>query len=518
MRLRDLLAAPDLGLRLLCGDEEALDRPLRWVYTTDLLDPAQYLSGGELVLSGLMWHRSEADSEAFVGALVRAGAAALGAGEAVFGLVPDDLVQACRGQGLALVGVPTAVSFGDVTEHVVGAVSTERGARLEAILSRQRQLLSLVAEGRSLDELAARVSADTGLACRVLTPTGREVGAGPQALTDAELDGLTHDFLAAPRLPTLSRRGGVTSSLFAVGPGLGHRTASWMVVAEGSWTDWPPEVADVVSELASIAALDRARRDEGLRVSRQVAQDAVQLVLGGGGGRPETISRLRQAGLDVDAPALALVAGFTGRDDLVETARAILDDVAAGLGGSMVAAVLDAAAVALLPTGPDGAEGAVVARVRQALERLRPGLAGQRLAVGVGGPATSSAIGGALDEARHAHRLAQLRPEPVAVVSSDEITSSVLLLATVPDDVRRAFAARVLQAVLDYDAAHEAGLVQTLEAFLDCSGSWNRTAERLHVHVNTVRYRLARIEELTGRDLSRLEDRVDVFLALRSVT
>jgi DNA-binding PucR family transcriptional regulator len=39
----------------------------------------------------------------------------------------------------------------------------------------------------------------------------------------------------------------------------------------------------------------------------------------------------------------------------------------------------------------------------------------------------------------------------------------------------------------------------------------------LHLHVNTVRYRVERIEELTGRDLSRLEDRVDVFLALRSL-
>jgi len=37
------------------------------------------------------------------------------------------------------------------------------------------------------------------------------------------------------------------------------------------------------------------------------------------------------------------------------------------------------------------------------------------------------------------------------------------------------------------------------------------------VHVNTVRYRIERVERLTGRDLGRLEDRVDVFLALRSL-
>ncbi|MFD9125870.1 helix-turn-helix domain-containing protein [Kitasatospora sp. NPDC059571] len=45
-------------------------------------------------------------------------------------------------------------------------------------------------------------------------------------------------------------------------------------------------------------------------------------------------------------------------------------------------------------------------------------------------------------------------------------------------------------------------------------GSWARTAEALHIHVNTVHYRIRRIEELTGRSLARLEDRVDLRAAL----
>ena len=47
------------------GTEEQLDRPLRWVCTTDLLDPARYLSGGELVISGLLWRRGPEDSARF---------------------------------------------------------------------------------------------------------------------------------------------------------------------------------------------------------------------------------------------------------------------------------------------------------------------------------------------------------------------------------------------------------------------------------------------------------------------
>ncbi|WP_103759810.1 helix-turn-helix domain-containing protein [Streptomyces sp. SM10] len=46
------------------------------------------------------------------------------------------------------------------------------------------------------------------------------------------------------------------------------------------------------------------------------------------------------------------------------------------------------------------------------------------------------------------------------------------------------------------------------------SGSWQRCAEHLHVHVNTLRYRLQRVEQLTGHSLATLHDRVDFVLAL----
>jgi DNA-binding PucR family transcriptional regulator len=97
------------------------------------------------------------------------------------------------------------------------------------------------------------------------------------------------------------------------------------------------------------------------------------------------------------------------------------------------------------------------------------------------------------------------------------VASHVLLLAAVPDDVRRTYAQRVLGPVLEHDRRTQGDLVATLREFLACSGSWARTAEALHLHVNTVRYRIERVQELTGRDLARLEDRVDVFLALESL-
>ena len=140
-----------------------------------------------------------------------------------------------------------------------------------------------------------------------------------------------------------------------------------------------------------------------------------------------------------------------------------------------------------------------------------------KLSVGISAPAEGvAALSGALHEAGSARRLAALRATTaVSVVTSDEVASHELLLATVPGSVLRSFRQRMLGPLISYDERHRAELLPTLREFLACSGSWNHCAARMYVHVNTVRYRIRRIEELTGRDLSSLDDQVDFFLALR---
>ncbi len=511
MLLRELVGNPRLGLRVLHGDEAALERSVRWVYTTDLIDPSRYLSGGELVISGLVWRTSPAESERFVAAVAGAGAAALAAGEAVFGGVPDDVVEACRRHDLPLIAVPEETSFSDVTELVVGAVAAARGDRLALTLSRQRELLTAVASGLGLEDVVAGIAASAGRGCRVLTATGREVAASAPVPLPV-LERMVTTFLTAVRLPAVTRVDGAAYSVFAVGPASEQRMTSWFVAVDGAYPDWDAETSDAVSGLVAIAALDRARRGEGLRVARDIADDAIELIATGGGDRPETAVRLRQAGLDPTGPLVVAVAAFVDRPDLVEAARAILVDAASHVTPGdhpPVVGVRDGVAVAVFPGDP--------AAFAVALRRLEPALGALRLTVGTSVPYGPAALSGAMQEARHARDLARMREGALPVVTGAELTSHVALLAAVPDDMRRAFAARVLAPVLDYDDRTGAGLMVTLEAFLDCSGSWSRVAERLHLHVNTVRYRIGRVEELTGRDLGRFADRVDLFLALRSL-
>ena len=98
--------------------------------------------------------------------------------------------------------------------------------------------------------------------------------------------------------------------------------------------------------------------------------------------------------------------------------------------------------------------------------------------------------------------------------ASSELTSLAALVRGVPAEVAAAFRRRLLEPLAEHDRSTGGALLATLVTFLghDCSSA--RTAESLHVHVNTVHYRIRRIEELTDRDLGRLDDRLDLRAAL----
>lgn len=503
MRLSELLETRDLALRVLHTGGDVTTGQVRRTVTTDLRDPGRYVSPGDLVLSSLVWHRGPEDSERFVAAVASRGVVALLAGSAHLETVPADLVDACRRHDLTLAEVPVDVDFADVVE-LVADHDSPAARSVSSALARQRELLTAIASGRTLDEVAARVSAETGHECRVVTPTGRQVVPGPQELDEATLTTITREFLVAERLPLTATPQGRAHSLFAIGPGRGNRLTAWILVAEGDHREWPRDHVDTVHELCAIAALDRSRREERLRATRPIAAEALALVESGG-PQSEIAGRVRQSGLD---PAVPLVVAVASGED----PGPLLEDVALAAGHEVPATTRGGLAVALLPASPQLAD-----LTRTCFERLAPGIGPGSLSVGLSDDVGVDALAGALEEARFAHRAANASGARVSVVGSDAVTSHVLLLATVPDDVRRTFGHRLLGRVLEHDERNQGELVATLTAFLGQSGSWTRTAEELHLHVNTVRYRIERVQQLTGRDLASLEDRVDLFLALKSL-
>jgi hypothetical protein len=555
MRLRALLDTDALGLRLLGGEDE-LDRTVRGVMTTDLKDPSRYLSGGELVLTGLAWRHDAADSEPFVRILAAAGVAALAAGEAELGDVPEDLVLACVRHRLPLFAVHESVAFATITEHVVRQVSGERAGDLAAVVDRHRRMMTSGPTGGGPDVVLDLLGTDLDLRAWVLSPTGRPIAgsklAGAALPADVSAK-LAAEHLAAARTgrrgPHRVLVGTTTYSLFPIRSSGRSAAASrdvretvlsdWLLTVEADAGDWPAERLDLLQGVTQLIAVERDRRDAARTVRRRLAQEVLELVQTGA-APAEIAARLRVA-----APVLLPGLGAAPHWQVV-VARVEWDG--GGIeGGPVAQSLLEEILVDPLTSGPehsdriavahtgeeaialvplpavsaehDGSEAGILADAL--LEAVRDPLSAGlnddgRLTLGVSAAVHSAeGLRGALEEARHARRVAAARPGRVCAAGHQELASHVLLLPFVPDDVRRAFTARLLDPLRDYDRRHRAELIPTLEAFLDCDGSWTRCATRLHLHVNTLRYRVGRIEQLTGRDLSRLEDKLDFFLALR---
>ncbi|MFC7220831.1 PucR family transcriptional regulator ligand-binding domain-containing protein, partial [Streptomyces polyrhachis] len=305
MRLRALLETDSLGLRLLGGAAE-LDRPVRGVMTTDLRDPGRYLSGGELVLTGLAWRHGPQDSEPFVRILAAAGVAALAAGEAELAGIPDDLVAACAQHRLPLFAVDERVAFAAITEHVVRQVSGERAGDLAAVVDRHRRLMSAGPAGGGPEAVLDLLGSDLDLRAWVLSPTGRQVAGGEGELPARVRARLAGEHLGAVRegragsgRPYRTTVGGAVFSLFpvrddnAAARTAGH-LADWVLAVEADAAEWPEERLDLLRGVTQLIAVERERREAGRGVRRRLAQEVLELVQAGA-PPADAAARLRDA-------------------------------------------------------------------------------------------------------------------------------------------------------------------------------------------------------------------------------
>ena len=108
------------------------------------------------------------------------------------------------------------------------------------------------------------------------------------------------------------------------------------------------------------------------------------------------------------------------------------------------------------------------------------------------------------------------RPSPRGLIAFEDL-GLYRLLAT-PEGRREAsaFVKDWLGSLLAYDTERQAGLVHTLGVYLDHGGNYDDTAAALHIHRSTLRYRLQRIRELSGHDLTHPDTRLNLHVAVRA--
>ncbi|MFF4011540.1 PucR family transcriptional regulator [Streptomyces sp. NPDC001717] len=502
MRVRDLLDMPELRLTALDdGGATGLDRELRWVYTTDLLEPADFLSGGELVLTSEGWYRTEADCETFAASLADGAAAALVAGDILLGEVPPALVDACRRHGIPVLAAPADISYGTLSRTVIDRVNRERGRVLADVLGHHRRLVTALVDGADLGGLVAMLSAELGTPCWALSTAGRLLAGPGEELGAAVRGRLAAHALRAERLPA-------TDEGHTLLP-IGRRSAGGgLLVLRGA-----PDDTGTAAQTAELLALGGARRDERRRTEQRFHTQLVEL-LDQQAPPAAVAARLRTAGLATDRPLVAFTALTRGAlrswdlaADLVESTLDEDPDIRA------VVAAGEAGPTVLASLGTRLDDGALATRLGERLAQFEPAADGGRIAFGLATCSDPAGLCRALEESRHAARLAALRPQRLALVTARELDSHLLLLAGVPGDVRAAYRQRLLGPLHAYDAEHGAELTRTLGVFLEANGAWRAAAEALHIHVSTLHYRIGRIQHLTGRDLSTARDRVDLYLA-----
>jgi hypothetical protein len=205
-------------------------------------------------------------------------------------------------------------------------------------------------------------------------------------------------------------------------------------------------------------------------------------------------------------------------------------------------------ALAVVAVGPPLAPGRWHSLVRGAAERDTPSLVGPyedvevllvpaapdpgtrlrrthaHLQQAVGAAATVTLVAGpvakAPEELVTAYRIAagaarlRLSARPGGFVDVRDLGLSSLLLEAGTPEALRGFAGRLLDPVTDDDARRGGDLLKTLRTWLGSGCSAPETAARLVVHPNTVAYRLAKVERLTGRNLRRPDVRMELHLAV----
>ncbi|MCQ4208256.1 helix-turn-helix domain-containing protein [Streptomyces longispororuber] len=503
MHVGDLLRIEDLDLSLVSGGENLLDRAISGVTATDLEDPTRFVQSGDIVLSGLVWwheagHRARTDR--FVSALTAAGAVALLAGEETHGRVPGEVADACREHGLALLSVPAHTDFRAITEavyrHRWGDLSrrpADHFALPETVRHDLGRLLDRGAGPAELIECAlAPFGAPPGY---VLTGSGRTVARTSPA---AELPAARA--AAALRTPTAGTlRVQVEATPYD----------TWYLHVPRP-DGVPPRALHETAEVIAQFRQHHARADAG---RRRCAQELITLVDRGGADPGSLADALESCGLTADGPWQVMVTTGAGQPT-ADAARAALTEalshlpsrafaVGAGRPGEAIAVVRLTADEATVP-------------LDQPWSLISAVVPGAPLSAGAGAPALEPGqLHAALAQARYA-RAAADRQAPAAgrVASVEELTSLDSLLSGVPDEVRRIFSATVLGPLAHQDTASHRMLLETLEAFLAHNCSWARTAEALHLHVNTVHYRIDRVQAVTGRDLTRLDHKLDLRAAL----
>jgi PucR family transcriptional regulator, purine catabolism regulatory protein len=527
LTVREVLG--DLDVVVLAG-EENLDVPVRWVHISELRDPTPWLSGGELLLTtGMALEGPKAQRE-FIATLADHGLAGVGVGTGFkHETVPPALVEAARERGFPVFEVPYELPFIALTEQAFTRLVNEQYALLQRSIAAQERLQRIVLSERGLDAIVGALA--TLIGGTAIVYDGRGERQGIRGFR-RELDPEVVDALGAelrerarrgdgksfvPSHPDLTPRGLALPVGAGEAPDRGAVPAAWLVAVKDS--GGLAEIDRLILHQAvTVVALELLRRRVADSTERRLAGDVLTTVVSGELEGAELGRRLEPFGLG--GRVSALVVAPAERAGLPPCEAALAEALRAEAVSGLVA-VSGRFACALLPGFLDDELFELAERV---VERTADALGGRPLA-GAGRAVPAGRAREAYHEARCALEARELGAPAngngrngtghPAVATYRDLGSFQLLLSLQDSDALRLFCESLLGPIEHGEGHYGGELMRSLEAFIECNGQWESAARRLYCHRHTLRYRIRKVEELTGRDLGSARDRIEFWLALR---
>lgn len=489
---------PELGLVVRTASA-ALDREVRWVAVSELVDPTPWIEPGDLLLTtGMALVDRAPDARAYVRRLVAADVAGLGFGVGLtHGSVPSTLVAAAEKAGLPVLEVPQPVPFVAVSKAVSRLLTVEEYADAAASFECQRRLIraALGDPGDATGAEVVRVLAGHvhGFALRV-DAAGHVLAAHPSAAADRLGD-------LAGEIDRLRPRGLLASSALA--------TADEHVVILPIGVKGAAEGFLVVGSPRPLRSADQAVINLAVSLLSWSAHRPIVEDAGMDPWRRLLLREARRSGLDRAVLADVGLAGLDPR-------RAVAFEVRGAVGHPVPEAALartlrsravlacradDGSAVGVAAVDP---QGDLPAEVSALAEAPGIGAVGVSVILDLTDPGNVRQAREQAATAARGRGLCRYGDEPSRGLSS------LLDAATVT-----AWATGYLG---DLPASGEGReLMDTIAAWLDQHGQVDAAAQRLGVHRHTVRHRLRRAEAVLGRDLDDPAVRADLWFALAAV-
>ncbi|WP_336331420.1 PucR family transcriptional regulator [Pseudomonas putida] len=480
--IQDIIDNVSLRTRLLTG-VEGTQRTLRWAHVCELADPSEWLGEGDLLMTtGIGIPHEIEQQRAYVTRLSGAKVAGVMIGDGM--QAPED-ISGLRDQATIL-GFPVlithySVPFSAVTKAILDARQQTEDQRRRAV-ARIYESARIGLRHLGLHGLLLRLSADvtaelylfdTRSLCpwqeglQSLPTQWREVLSSRARLTydltrchDGENEALVM------ALPALTECAIMATGGQLLDYGILHHIASVLAI----------ELERVQSEHERMLRLGSELMDDllNMRLTERAAQERLEQL-----GCLPGLSHLVLARLDHAAPG-----GWQ-----LELSRQRLTMLARQAGEELVILVPDPS-------------------VCESLQAVLGCCLGVSAVLGTGLRAPE-----ALREARLAlaHSSATRR-----VVNYANALDEAFWLPSDLEQANRMYR-RVIGSLADYDAQSGRQLIRTLRVFLEQNRSWQKSAQVLNVHKQTLIYRVRRIEEITGRSLDDTEGVVALWIALRSM-